>query len=102
MTDSRCNLRRHSEQRFCCSGCGRAFSSMDVFDHHRTGQKCADPATLLDKDGEPRGYVPRLEVGVVGKVQVWGGPGAPEFTLSRPPRRPAKAEGVPGEGSGQS
>lgn len=60
-----CNLRKHSEQRFCCGGCHRAFSSMEAFDWHRKGRSCVDPA-----DGD---FVPQTIRGVIGDVVVWGG-----------------------------
>ena len=40
-------------------GCHRSFTSLSAFDKHRTGshaystRRCLDPATLLDKNGEP-------------------------------------------------
>lgn len=61
-----CNLKRHSEGRFCCAGCHRAFSSMEVFDWHRRGGVCRDPA------GEPERFRVRSQAGVVGDVAVWG------------------------------
>jgi len=61
-----CNLRKHSEQRFCCGGCGRAFSSMEPFDWHRRGGKCTDPR-------EHGGFVARTMPGEVGTVEVWSG-----------------------------
>ena len=59
-----CNLRQHSEQRFCCGGCRRAFSSMVAFDWHRRGQTCTDPA-----EG---GFKAREIAGANGPVTVWG------------------------------
>jgi hypothetical protein len=63
-----CNLRRHSEHRFCCGGCHRAFSSMAAFDWHRRGHECTNPAA-----GD---FVPRVLAGMDGPVTVWGGPGS--------------------------
>lgn len=60
-----CNLRKHSEQRFCCGGCGRAFSAMSAFDWHRRGQHCADPGK--------GGFTAREIDGVRGPVTLWGG-----------------------------
>lgn len=41
-----------------CSGCHRTFSGVDVFDRHfrhdANGPVCQDPATLTDRNGEPR------------------------------------------------
>lgn len=76
-----CNLRHHSEHRFCCAGCGRAFSSMSAFDGHRvtleTGRRgCVDPGSVLRK-GQPR-FVPREMSGKSGNVMVWGLPAAEE------------------------
>ncbi len=67
-----CNLRRHSEQRFCCGGCHRAFSSTEVFDWHRRGGRCADPATNPE-------FVGRKQPGLVGDVTLWGQVGSREW-----------------------
>ena len=44
---------------FCqCSGCGRYFGGPRSFDTHRIGEgkdrHCADPVTLLKKNGKPK------------------------------------------------
>lgn len=81
----KCNLRHHSEQRFCCAGCGRAFSSMVAFDAHRTtepgsdGRICLNPGDILDKQGNHR-FQPRAIKGRVGEVAIWGTAGStPRF-----------------------
>jgi len=37
-----------------CAACHLTFSSTSVFDLHQRGGTCADPASLLDKSGQPR------------------------------------------------
>lgn len=74
----RCDLPKHSPNRFCCAGCGRAFSGMEAFDAHRvtldSGRRgCVDPGGLL-RHGEPR-FIARETRGQSGTVPVWGSPG---------------------------
>lgn len=76
---STCRLLKHSTTRFCCAGCGQAFSSMMPFDAHRRQQHdgrrtCVEPGALLAKDGTPR-FVTRQIPGVGGPVDLWGEPG---------------------------
>ena len=72
----KCNLKRHSDHRFCCALCGRAFSSMVPFDWHqkldpdRGVVECLDPSLAL-RGGEPR-FKARETSGYDGIVWVWG------------------------------
>lgn len=36
-----------------CSRCHRTFSAIDPFDRHVGTRGCLDPATAVDRDGEP-------------------------------------------------
>jgi len=72
MANHGCNLKHHSERRFCCAGCKRPFSSMAAFDRHRTGtgsRTCLNPGTVL-RDGEPV-FSPLRVSGKHGIVVVW-------------------------------
>jgi len=53
-----------------CSGCHRTFTGVTAFDIHRRGGQCHDPATVLDRNGEPR-LVPVTRRYWIG----WGQPG---------------------------
>lgn len=66
-----CNLAKHSEQRFCCARCSRAFSSTVAFDWHHQGLICVDPSGARSKKGEVRFQAVTIP-GVEGTVAVWG------------------------------
>lgn len=63
----------HGNRKACCSGCGRAFIGQTAFDIHqsiRSGSVvCADPATIVTKDGTPR--LKRLEIRRHGAIDVF-------------------------------
>jgi hypothetical protein len=52
-----------------CGACHRTFTGTAAFDIHRSGGECRDPATIIDKHGNPR-LVPI-------ERQHWSGWGSP-------------------------
>lgn len=73
-----------------CATCHRHFTTASAFDLHRVGptddRSCADPATLLKGDGQPK-----LSAVLRGSGDVWGYPSGGEAHFERQRRLPPTA-----------